>query len=389
MKTEVRHIEGIETCKYIVAGAGFLGAVLAEQIASRLGEKVIVLEKRSHIGGNCYSEIDATTGIEFHKYGTHIFHTSSKKVWDYLQQFTTFTNYHHQVFATINEKTYRLPINLETINKFFNVELKPTEVADFIASKTIKYSREPENFEECALSIIGTELYKAFFEEYTIKQWQIDPKQLPASIFNRLPFRDNYDTSYFFDDRQGLPKDGYTAIFEKMLSHKNIVVHTDTDFFDIKHRISPSTTVIYSGPVDRFFDYKFGKLQWRTLQFEKEILPIKDYQGAAVMNYPQLAKPFTRIHEPKHLHAERNYATDKTLIFKEFSMIDDGSNPYYPILTKDNTERLNLYKQLAHDMPQVIIAGRLGDYKYYDMDQTIGRALLLFEERILKNNHGK
>lgn len=359
-----------------------MGSVLAQQIAERLNEKVLVVEKREHIGGNCYSETDAETGIEFHRYGSHIFHTASERVWQYIQRFSSFTNYRHRVFACVKNKVYSLPVNLDTINSFFNVNLKPDEVAAFLKTKTIPCAgKEPSNFEEQALSMVGEELYKTFFKGYTIKQWQIDPKELPASVFKRLPVRNNYDSSYFFDSHQGIPVNGYTAIFEKLLSHPNIDLLLNTDFFDIRNQLSPDAVIIYSGPIDRFFDYRFGKLQWRSLSFDAEVKNIKDYQGTSVMNYPDENIAYTRIHEPRHLHPERNYTTDKTLVIKEFSVADDGTNPYYPILSAENLEKSESYKKSAAADPNVIIAGRLGDYKYYDMDQTIERALQIFDER--------
>ncbi len=381
MSELTNNIENIDAYKYVVVGAGLLGSVLAQNLAAVNDERVLVLEKRPHIGGNCYSEIDPQTGIEFHKYGSHIFHTSSQKVWDYINRFSSFTDYRHHVFAKVNDKVYPLPVNLETINSFFNVSLSPEQVADFIKTKTIRFVHEPANFEEQALAVIGPELYEAFFKGYSIKQWQTEPKDLPAAIFKRLPFRTNYESGYFNDTWQGIPTDGYTAIFEKLLAHENIDVHCNTDFFDVRDRIHPDAHIIYSGPIDRFFDHAHGKLQWRTLEFSNEILDSSNFQTVPVMNYPEINIPYTRIHEPKHLHPERNYATDKTLIIKEFSKADEGSNPYYPLLTKENTERLGLYREMAAQMKNITVAGRLGDYKYYDMDQTIERALQLFEEK--------
>lgn len=220
----------ISDYSFVVAGSGLLGSVIAERIGNCLNQPVLVIEKRDHIGGNCYSETDASTQIEFHKYGTHIFHTSNEKVWQYVNQFTSFNAYRHQVLASYNNKIYQLPINLETINSFFNVNLKPFEVDEFMLTRTTSLQHEPANFEEKAISLLGKELYEAFIKGYTLKQWQIDPRELPASIFNRLPFRKNYDENYFFDKWQGIPRDGYTAMFERMLSNKNIKVLLNTDF---------------------------------------------------------------------------------------------------------------------------------------------------------------
>lgn len=369
--------------RYVIVGSGFFGAVIAERIANILNEEVLVIEKRNHIGGNCFSETDQATGIEFHTYGSHIFHTSNKKVWDYINQFTAFNNYRHQVLACYKNKIYQLPVNLETINSFFNLSLKPYEVDDFLQSKVITYAQEPQNFEEAALSLLGPELYEAFFKNYTTKQWHKDPKDLPAFIFSRLPFRKNYDENYFFDKWQGIPVDGYTAIFSKMLSHEKINVLLNTDYFDVRDQVSNDAFTIYSGPIDRYFNYKFGRLEWRTLQFEKQIVNVADFQGNSVINFTEPEIPFTRIHEPKHLHPERNYTNGQTLIIKEFSCRDDGSNPYYPIPDHYNNALLSLYKAEAEKSDRIYIAGRLGDYKYYDMHQTIDRALEIFETKIL------
>ena len=376
----------ISDYSYVVAGSGLLGSVIAERIGNVLNKPVLVIEKRDHIGGNCYSETDASSQIEYHKYGTHIFHTSNEKVWKYVNQFTTFNAYRHQVLASYMNKIYQLPINLETINSFFNVNLKPYEVDRFMLARTPLQPHEPVNFEEKAISLLGKELYEAFIKGYTLKQWQIDPRELPASIFNRLPFRKNYDENYFFDKWQGIPADGYTAMFKRMLSNKNIKVFLNTDFFDIRDQLKKDACLIYSGPIDRFFDYKFGKLSWRTLQFQKEEIAVEDYQGNSVVNYPEIDIPYTRIHEPRHLHPERNYTRDNTIIFKEFSLKDDGSNPYYPILSDDNIKKYDQYKVEAGKLKNVFISGRLGDYKYYDMHETIARALEIFETGILPKN---
>lgn len=373
--------------QYIIVGSGFLGSVLAERIATVLNQPVLVIEKRNHIGGNCYSETDPDTNIETHKYGTHIFHTSNKKVWDYINQFTSFNAYRHQVLASYNEKIYQLPINLETINSFFNVNLRPYEVDDFLASKKNGTNGSPRNFEEKAISMIGVELYEAFIKGYTLKQWQMNPAELPASVFSRLPFRKSYDESYFYDTWQGIPLEGYHNIFKKLLGNSNIRVLTDTDYFSIKALLNPGATLVYSGPIDRFFEYKYGKLTWRTLRFEKEVIPVEDYQGNAVINYPDFSVPYTRIHEPKHLHPERDYPGKQTVIFKEYSLADTGDNPYYPIPSEKNNTLYKLYKDEADQLKNVFISGRLGDYKYYDMHQTIDRALEIFETSIAPSFH--
>lgn len=373
----------IKGYSYVVVGSGLSGAVIAERIASQLNQPVLVLEKRDHIGGNCYSANDPSTGIEYHKYGTHIFHTSNEKVWNYIRKFTAFNNYQHRVLSSHEGQIYQFPINLETINHFYRLNLKPYEVEAFMDTKRDATITDPANFEEKALSLIGRELYEAFFKHYTIKQWQVDPRELPASIFNRLPFRTNYVDGYFFDTWQGIPEKGYTHLFENLLSDKKIRVLLNTDFFEWRDRINPNACLIYSGPIDRFFDYKYGKLSWRTLRFEQETLDLEDFQGNSVINYPGPDVPFTRIHEPKHLHPERPHQKNKTIIFREYSLFDQGDNPYYPIASAENQRLLHLYKEEAATLQSVFITGRLGDYKYYDMHHTIARSLEIFETGIL------
>lgn len=256
--------------KYLVVGSGFFGSVIAERIANNLNEQVVVIDKRNHLGGNCFSEFDDETGIEFHKYGTHIFHTSNGKVWKYINNFTSFNKYHHQVLTTYKNKVYQMPINLETINSFYNINLKPYEVDDCLKSEINKEKIDnPRNLEEKAISQIGRPLYEAFIKGYTQKQWQKDPKKLPASIIDRLPFKKNYGDNYYFDLWQGIPINGYSQIFKRMLDHRNIDLHLNTDFFNIRDKIPPYCLIIYSGPIDRFFDYKFGKFEWRSLEFGK------------------------------------------------------------------------------------------------------------------------
>lgn len=373
--------------KYLIVGSGFFGSVIAERIANILNKKVLVIEKRNHIGGNCYSVDDKETGIHYHLYGTHIFHTSNKRVWDYINKFTEFNGYFHQVLTRHKGKVYQMPVNLETINSFYNVDLKPWEVNDFLQKEIEKENiTEPKNFEEKAISMMGRPLYEAFIRGYTRKQWQKDPKDMPDSILKRLPFRTNYNESYYYSRWQGIPVNGYGAIFEKMLDHPNIEVKLNTDFFDIREQIDPATLVIYSGPIDQFFDYKYGRLEYRTLRFEEEIQPFEDYQGTSVMNYADEEVPYTRIHEPRHLHPERtDYPTDKTLIIKEYSLLDDGTNPYYPINDTKNQDLIVKYRDEVKKLKNVRISGRLGEYKYFDMHDTINHALEMFDE--LSQNH--
>jgi len=370
---------------FLIVGSGFYGSVLAERIASILKKKVLVIDKRDHIGGNCYSELDKTTSIEYHKYGTHIFHTSNKKVWDYIKQFTRFNNYKHQVLTNHRNKIYQMPINLETINSFFNKNLNPEGAKNFLAHLTnIKKNWKPENFEEKAISQIGEKLYKAFIKNYTTKQWGVNPKKLPASIFNRLPIRFSYNEDYFNNsDFQGIPLDGYTQIFKNLLDSKKITTLLNSDYFKIKEKINVKYSTIYTGPIDQYFNYRLGILDWRSVKFKKTVFNYDDYQGNSVINYPDLKFKYTRIHEPKHLHTERKYLANKTLVIKEYSY-QDHKNPYYPINNDDNKKLIAAYKELAKKEKKVLFGGRLADYAYYDMDMTISASLVKFES-IKKN----
>lgn len=369
--------------KYLVVGSGFFGSVIAERIAIDKDERVMVIDKRNHFGGNCYSENDKETGIEFHKYGTHIFHTSNNKVWKYINKFTSFNGYRHQVLTVYKNRVYQMPINLETINSFYGINLRPFEVDDFL-NREIRKEKilTPQNLEEKAISLIGRPLYEAFIKGYTEKQWHKDPQILPASIIDRLPIRKDYNESYYFDPWQGIPLESYSNIFKKMLSHKNVDLHLNLDFFDIKDRIPVSCKIIYSGPIDLFFNYKYGKLEWRTLDFEREVIKVEDFQGTSVMNFAESSIPYTRIHEPRHLHIERDYTKKKTIIFREYPKLDKEDNPYYPIETAENKKVLFKYLDERDKVDNVIFGGRLGDYRYYDMDQTIGAALEIYERKI-------
>lgn len=368
---------------YLIVGAGFFGSVLAERIANELGASVTVLEKRNHIGGNCYSEVDTETQTEFHKYGTHIFHTNSKKVWNYLSAFTEFNSYYHQVLTTHKERVFQMPINLETINSFYNVNLKPYEVESFLKIEKEKETYpEPKNLEEKAISLIGRPLYEAFIKGYTKKQWNKDPIDLPASIINRLPVRSSYDESYFNNGRyQGIPLNGYTEIFERILDHPKINVMLDSDYFALRDQFKVKKKTIYSGPIDLYFDYLYGKLEWRSVRFERKVENYKDFQGTSVMNYADEEVPHTRIHEPHHLHPERKKDDKKTLLLYEFSQ-ENEREPYYPINDEKNKALFLRYKELADKETNVIFGGRLGSYSYYDMDQVIGSALSVFEKQL-------
>ena len=369
---------------FLIVGSGLYGCVLAERIASILKKKVIILEKRDHIGGNCYSEVDKTTGIEYHKYGTHIFHTSIKSVWDYIKNFTNLNNYRHQVLSKYKNKIYQMPINLETINTFFNKNFDPKMAKNFILNQTKKYLKvEKNNFDIKARSQIGDKLYDAFIKNYTLKQWGKHPKDLPSFIFNRLPLRFDYREDYYKNSLvEGIPLDGYTKIFERLIDNKNIEIIFNSNYkFENNHNIKYLT--IYTGPLDKLLKNKFGRLEWRSLKFKKELINLNDFQGTSVINHPELKYKFTRIHEPKHLHPER-ITVNKTLIIKEFSN-SNNDEPFYPINDNKNKIIYNKYKNyLKLKDKKFIFGGRLGDYAYYDMDMTISAALKKFEN-IKKN----
>ncbi|MDN5654066.1 MAG: UDP-galactopyranose mutase, partial [Kocuria sp.] len=363
--------------------------------ATELGLKVALLDRRSHIGGNAYSEKEEKTGIEVHRYGAHLFHTSNERVWEYVNRFTQFTNYVHRVYTRHNDEVFPMPINLGTINQFFRSAYSPQEARDLIKEQAGELAgTDPENLNDKGIQLIGRPLYEAFIKHYTGKQWQTDPKDLPASIINRLPVRYTYDNRYFSDTHEGLPVDGYTAWLERMADHPNIDVRLDTDFFDDNHEFSRSKVlgqvpVVYTGPVDRYFDFAEGDLSWRTIDLEEEVLPIEDFQGCSVMNYPDEGVPFTRIHEFRHFHPERDYTKDATVIMREFSRFaDKGDEPYYPINTDLDRQKLLKYRDLARGEKSVLFGGRLGTYKYLDMHMAIGSALSMFDNKIKPHFQG-
>lgn len=374
----------------LVVGSGFFGLTIAERVASQLGKRVTVIDRRDHIGGNAYSEADAETGIEVHKYGAHLFHTSNEAIWKYVNQFTEFTNYQHRVYSTYRGEVFPLPINLGTINQFFRSAYTPSEARELIAEQAAEFDRDTsKNLEERGISLIGRPLYEAFIRDYTAKQWQTSTSELPAEIISRLPVRYNYNNRYFNDRFEGLPVHGYAAWLERMADHPLIDVRLNTDFFAEDHDLSRTKTVgsvpvVYTGPLDRYFDYVAGELGWRTLDFVKEVHHVGDYQGTSVMNYADLDIPYTRIHEFRHFHPERTqYPKDMTVIMREYSRIaEKGDEPYYPINTPQDREKLIAYRELAASEPTVYFGGRLGTYQYLDMHMAIGSALSLFQNKI-------
>jgi len=364
----------------IVAGAGIWGCTVARQLAEA-GRKVLVLEKRSAVGGNVRCETDPETGIEIHTFGSHIFHTHLDDVWTFVNRFTSFNGYQHKVLARHAGKTYFLPLGLTLVNAFYGLDLKPAELAAFIAKEAAGAPEKPANFEEQAISFIGRPLYEAFIKNYTAKQWGTDPKNLDASIIRRLPVRASYDVNYFPDYRQGIPSAGYNALFDHLLSHPGITVECNVDWTDWSKThadLAARLPVFYSGPVDALFGYRFGALPWRSLRFETERLDIADYQGTSVINYTDADVAFTRIHEFKHYHPENaeTMARAKTVICREYPKTwVSGDEPYYPVDTPASRDLLARYREEAAKTPNLIIGGRLGEYKYYDMDRSIAAGL--------------
>lgn len=356
--------------RFLVVGAGFSGAIVARELAQK-NYKVCVIDQRSHIAGNCFTKRDAETGIMEHVYGPHIFHTDNEVVWHYINQYGEFVPYVNRVKTTFNGQVFSLPVNLHTINQFYNKAFKPFEAKAWIEQVADHSIQEPQNFEEQALKFIGMDLYNAFFRGYTKKQWGRNPTDLPASILKRLPVRFNYDDNYFNHKYQGIPRDGYTPIVSSILSHKNIEIKLDTGFS--KNLLADFDHVIWTGQIDQWFDFKFGKLGYRTLDFEKHI-EMGDFQGTAVMNYSAEEVLYTRISEHKYFTPWEKH--DRTIYFKEYSReCEEGDIPYYPIRLVNDKDILNRYLILGRAEKKVTFVGRLGTYRYMDMDVTIAEAL--------------
>ena len=354
---------------YLIVGAGLFGAVFANE-AKKRGKTALVIDKRDHIGGNIYCE--SIEGINVHKYGAHIFHTSDKEVWDYVLEFAEFNNYVNSPVAIYKDELYNLPFNMNTFSKMWGVKT-PAEakakINEEIASLGIT---EPKNLEEQALSLVGRDVYEKLIKGYTEKQWARDCKDLPSFIIRRLPLRFTYDNNYFNDRYQGIPIGGYTPIIEKMLDGCDVM--TGVDYFDfIKENKDIAKKTVFTGQIDRYFDFKFGVLEYRSVRFETEVLDTDNYQGCAVVNYTEREIPYTRIIEHKHFEFGKQ---DKTVISREYSSEwNPGEEPYYPINNDKNNELYAKYKELADNTPDVIFGGRLGQYKYYDMDKVIRAAL--------------
>ncbi|HEY8383318.1 MAG TPA: UDP-galactopyranose mutase [Microvirga sp.] len=354
---------------WLIVGAGFAGSVLAERLANERNEKVLVIDRRNHIGGNAYDRYD-DEGLLIHQYGPHIFHTNSKQIFDYLSQFTEWRFYEHRVLAEVDGQRVPIPINLDTVNKLYGLNLTSEELVEWFKSRAEPVD-EIKTSEDVVVSAVGRELYEKFFRGYTRKQWGLDPSELDKSVTARVPTRTNRDDRYFGDEFQFMPKHGYTRMFESMLRNPNIHVMTQTDYNDIKDVI-PHRRVIYTGPIDEYFDFKFGKLPYRSLRFEHKTLDTAWHQPVAVVNYPQ-TQEYTRVTEYKYLTGQEH---QKTALTYEYPSAE--GDPYYPIPKPENQELFKKYERLALATPDVWFVGRLATYRYYNMDQIVGQALATF-----------
>ncbi|GAA4305525.1 UDP-galactopyranose mutase [Nibribacter koreensis] len=356
---------------YLIVGAGFAGSVLAERLASYSNKKVLVIDKRPHIAGNAYDHYNEE-GILVHKYGPHIFHTNSKEVFEYLGQFTEWRSYEHRVLASVDGQQVPMPINLDTINQLYGLNLTSFELDKFFESVAEKVDTVRTS-EDVVVSKVGRELYEKFFKNYTRKQWGMDPSELDKSVTSRVPTRTNRDDRYFTDTYQAMPLHGFTKMFEKMLDHPNIKIMLNTDYHEIIDFI-PFKEMIFTGPVDEYFDFKFGKLPYRSLEFKHETLNKEVFQPVAVVNYPN-DHLYTRITEFKYLTGQQH---QKTSVVYEFPRAE--GDPYYPVPRPENAELYNQYKKLAEATPNVHFVGRLATYKYYNMDQVVAQALTLHKK---------
>jgi UDP-galactopyranose mutase len=356
---------------YLIVGAGFAGSVLAERLAEGLGKRVLLIDRRDHVGGNAYDHLDEA-GVLVHRYGPHIFHTNAQRIVDYLSRFTEWRPYEHRVLAQVDGHQVPIPINLTTLNALFGLSLDEAQAEAFLAQRA-----EPvesiRTSEDVVVSQIGRELYEKFFRGYTRKQWGLDPSQLDKSVTSRVPTRTNTDDRYFADQFQMMPLHGYTRMFERMLEHPNIDVLLATDFKTVRQRISYEE-LVYCGPIDEYFDHCFGRLPYRSLRFQHETMDQAQFQPVAVVNYPDEAVPYTRITEYKHLTGQQHPRTSVTY---EFPCAE--GDPYYPVPRPENAELYKRYKALADETPGVTFLGRLGTYKYYNMDQVVGQALALHQ----------
>lgn len=375
---------GLGNADLVVVGSGFYGLTIAERAASD-GARVVVLERRAHLGGNAWSEPDPDTGIEVHRYGSHIFHTSNERVWEYVNRFSAFNDYRHHVWTVHRGRVFPMPIGMATITQFVGRHLTPDQARQLVREQAAELAeRRPANLEDKAISLIGRPLYEAFIRGYTAKQWQTDPRELPERIITRLPVRFTYDTRYFSDRFEGIPVDGYGRLLTRMACTDGVSVHCCVDWFDVRDRVEPSTPIVYTGPIDRYFDYRAGRLGWRTLDLHTEVLDVDDFQGTTVMNYADEDVPYTRIHEFQHYHPERPRVAGRTVIMTEYSRWAQADDePYYPVNTQQDRARLETYRDLARTAHNVHFGGRLGGYQYLDMHMAIAAALKAYDTEVL------
>lgn len=362
---------------YLIVGGGFAGCVLAERLATQLDRRVLVVDRRDHIGGNAYDMLDAA-GVRVHRYGPHIFHTNSRKVFDYLSRFTAWRPYQHRVLAEVDGRQVPIPINLTTLNTLYGLNLDSSGAEAFLAARACPSARM-ETSRDVVIGQVGKELYRKFFEGYTRKQWGIDASELDKSVASRVPTRTDTDDRYFQDTYQYMPEEGYTRMFERLIDHPNISFLPRTDYREVRNAVA-FDHLIYSGPIDEYFDYCYGKLPYRSLRFEHSSHDCERFQAAAVVNYPSLDVPFTRITEYKYLTGQSH---PRTSITREFPT--DEGDPYYPIPRPENALLYRRYEALAEQTPQVTFTGRLGTYRYYNMDQVVAQSLALFD-RIAKKS---
>lgn len=370
----------------VVVGAGIFGLTVAEH-AARDGAKVLVLERRSHIGGNCYDRLHEETGITQHVFGSHLLHSPNERVWEYLNRFTEFTPYEHRVFANSEGQVYSFPMNLGLIAQVYGRYFTPDEAKALIAQEASEIDSEAaSNLEEKAISLIGRKLYEKFVKGYTEKQWSTDPKELDAGIITRLPVRYSFDARYFNDRYQGQPSKGYTAMFEAMANHPNIEIRYGVDYFADREAYADIPTV-YTGPLDEYFGYELGRLPWRTVDLVDEVVEVDDFQGTAVMNYNDADVPFTRILEHQHYdpQAAENKVGGKTIITREYSRFaEEGDEVYYPINSDSSRELASAYKAKAKAEEEngIYFGGRLSQYLYIDMWQAVNSAIHLYEKKL-------
>ena len=365
---------------YVIVGAGLAGGVLAERLAAKAGKRILILDKRNHIGGNTYDYYN-NDGILIHKYGPHIFHTNSKDVFEYLGRFTAWRPYEHRVLASVDGQLVPIPINLTTINTLYGLHLSAGQVEDFFESRAEKKDKIRTS-EDVVVSKVGTELYEKFFKYYTRKQWDLDPSELDASVTARVPTRTNKDDRYFTDTYQAMPLHGYTQMFQNMLSHPNIKIMLNTDYKEILDSIRYKA-LIFTGPIDSYFDYCYGKLPYRSIDFQFETKDAEWYQNTGTVNYPN-EQLYTRITEFKYLTGQKH---PKTSVVYEYPKAD--GDPYYPIPRPENAELYKKYQLLAATTPNVYFTGRLGTYKYYNMDQVVAQSLTLFKKLMMAESEAQ